>query len=207
MPFCSLSDKSTTLEHSFWHVQVGAREARGGNLAVFVTRWKCMPRQGWRYTLQSREALSFSSSRHQQWRYCNIKLWPFLNLLYTFFFKLHSHKLKQWLNKHIQNVIKLKITAHYREKIGTIYHSREYFFYPVKRTSTGKHKEIKATFPFLAFTADSNLYPLGNIPRNKIFLEDNTEVLPKKKGKGEETQTRTKRYKRNVQTKQPLQNK
>lgn len=103
-----------------------------------------MPRQGWRYTLQSREALSFSSSQHQEWKDCNIKLWPFLNLLYTIFFflKLHSHKLKQWLNKRIQNVIKLKVTAHYREKIGTIYHSREYFFFTLwkeHRLANTKH--------------------------------------------------------------------
>lgn len=38
MPFCFLSDKSTTLKHSFWHVQVGGKGGLGGNLAVFVTR-------------------------------------------------------------------------------------------------------------------------------------------------------------------------
>lgn len=38
-------------------------------------------------------------------------------------------------------------------------------------------------FPFLAFIANGDLYPLRNIPRNKIFLEYNREVLPKKKGK------------------------
>lgn len=38
-------------------------------------------------------------------------------------------------------------------------------------------------FPFLAFIANSDLYPLWNIPRNKIFLEYNREVLPKKKEK------------------------
>lgn len=36
-------------------------------------------------------------------------------------------------------------------------------------------------FPFLAFIANSDLYPLQNIPRNKIFLEYNREVLPKTK--------------------------